>query len=328
MVQSKRISTIDCLRGLAAISVCYYHLTSGNAHYLPSNSFIKKIGVHGYLGVEIFFIISGFILLLSLYESKYSLKNYFTFILKRLTRIDIPYFAIIIVCILLGYLSTLSPLYKGIPFSIDYVNLALHIGYLTSIMNKSWINPVFWTLALEFQFYLSIALLYPLLINKKISFYIFIALSLITSYFAQTNDFLFKYLPFFCLGIVLFKYYKKLISFKVFLILSSCIFLFILFRFNYQHFIASAIPLILFYKDDISNKLFLFLGKISYSIYLLHVPFGMRIINLADSLATNYRLKEFIVFIDLLIIVGISFLFYRFVEKPAVRLSRKFVYKH
>jgi len=324
----KRIRTIDCLRGIAAISICYYHFTWGNGHYLPANSIVKKIGGDGYLGVEIFFIISGFILPLSLHNSNYSLKNYFTFILKRLTRIDIPYFVTIILCILFAYIRTLSPSYKVPAFSTDYIRIILHIGYLPSIFHKAWLNPAFWTLALEFQFYLLIALFFPLLIHKKIYLYIFIALSLVASYFSQTDDFLFKYLPFFCLGITIFKYYRSLMCFREFLASIVCLFTFILLRFDYHYLFASAIPLVIFYEDDINNKLLLFLGKISYSIYLLHIPIGMRIINLSDSLISNYHLKELIVFINLLFIIGISFLFYKFVEKPAVILSKKIIYKH
>jgi peptidoglycan/LPS O-acetylase OafA/YrhL len=327
MKQEKRISTIDCLRGLAAISVCFFHFVYGNSHYLPSDNYIKRIGSYGFLGVDIFFILSGFILPLSLEYSNYSLKNYFTFILKRLIRIDIPYLITILLCLALAYFSSISPLYKGLPFYIDYLGIALHIGYLTSIFGRSWINPVFWTLALEFQFYLLIAVFYPLLIKKGAYLYIFIALSLTGSYFIQTNNFIFSYLPFFCLGIVFFKFYRSYINVKTFLIITGCIYMFLLLKFDFTHFIASLIPLILFYKDNIANKTLLFLGKISYSMYLLHIPIGMRIINITDSLITDLTLKSFVVFFNILLVVYISYLFNRLVETPAMALSKKIVYK-
>lgn len=327
MTPEKRVSAIDCLRGLAALSVCFFHFVHGNGHYLPPANYLKKIGSCGFLGVEIFFIISGFILPLSLESSNYSLKNYFPFILKRLIRIDIPYLVVILLGIVLAYLSTLSPFYKGLPFYIDYINIALHIGYLTSIFGKAWINPAFWTLALEFQFYLLIALIYPLLIRKGAYLHVFIALSLISSYFIQTNDFIFSYLPFFCLGIVFFKYYRSFIDFKTFLTLAISIYVFVLLKFDYRYVIASLLPLVIFYKYDIANKLLLFLGKISYSIYLLHIPIGTRIINITDSLVQDPSIKSLVVFMDILLVVGVSYLFNTFVETPAVALSKKIVYK-
>src|SRR5207244_1915888 len=74
---ARRIEAIQGLRGLAAFSVCWFHFTNGNPTFL-SPGILKSSGTLGGLGVEIFFVISGFIVPYSLYTSGYmtDLQNY------------------------------------------------------------------------------------------------------------------------------------------------------------------------------------------------------------------------------------------------------------
>ena len=63
MIKSKRIESLDALRGLAALAVMLRHYTTifSVDYDVPSNfNFEFK---YGYLGVELFFLISGFVIL-------------------------------------------------------------------------------------------------------------------------------------------------------------------------------------------------------------------------------------------------------------------------
>ena len=70
-----------------------------------------------------------------------------------------------------------------------------------------------------------------------------------------------------------------------------------------------------------------FLGKISFSLYLLHVPIGGRIINFGGRYA-NTGWKVWLVLLAALIITLIvSWFFYKLVEFPSQLLSKKIKYK-
>ena len=56
----------------------------------------------GWAGVEVFFVISGFIIPFTLWQSGYRLKNYARFILKRIIRLDPPYLLSILLAIALA----------------------------------------------------------------------------------------------------------------------------------------------------------------------------------------------------------------------------------
>lgn len=321
-----QVKTIDCLRGVAALMVCFYHFVCGNGAYLPEDNILKIIGRHGYLGIEIFFIISGFILPYSMEKNNYTLKNYWKFISKRILRLDPPYITVIILTLILGYIGTLLPSYRGLPVQIDVVQIALHLGYITAIFDKDWINPVFWTLALEFQFYLILALIYPIISKTKHHMYFLTMCCLLFSYFSDNEAYILKFLPFFSLGINFFFFYTSKLKLPEFILIIVCIYSFILLKFNISYLISSLVPLIIFYNDQISNKTLLFLGKISYSIYLLHVPIGMKIINFSEPKVANINWRGMIVFVDLMLLVVVSYFFYKFIELPAIKLSKKIKY--
>ncbi|RZL55313.1 MAG: acyltransferase, partial [Pedobacter sp.] len=105
----------DYIRAFASLMVAVYHL---GGKVLPVLNY-------GWLGVEMFFFLSGFIICWAL-PLDYSIKKHgYTFIKKRLIRIEPPYIISIVILILLT-----SVFEKGV--SIDYKNVFLHIGYLNS----------------------------------------------------------------------------------------------------------------------------------------------------------------------------------------------------
>ena len=63
-------------------------------------------------------------------------------------------------------------------------------------------------------------------------------------------------------------------------------------------------------------------GTISYSIYLVHTPFGMRVINLAVRLPADTAYRYMAVIVALFVSVISAALFWKFVELPAQRWAR------
>ena len=228
MIKNEKIDAIDSLRGIAALMVCVFHL-SNNPNFLPKGNIVREVGQYGWTGVEIFFIISGFVIPYSMYKAKYELKNIKNFLFRRITRIEPPYLVSILLIIVLAYISTLNPYYRGTGFEIDYINLFLHIGYLNIFTEYPFYSPVYWTLAIEFQYYIIIALAFPLVMRKSIV-YLGIVLGVWygLSFLIPNGNFIFKYMPYFGLGIILFRNYVK-IDTEVYFYVASILLLGILF---------------------------------------------------------------------------------------------------
>ncbi|MDR3715393.1 MAG: acyltransferase family protein, partial [Puia sp.] len=85
---AREISSIELLRGIASAMVCYFHLARGNERYLPDTSIVRRMGDWGWTGVEIFFVISGFVIPYSMFVKNYSAGNFLAFLKKRIIRIE------------------------------------------------------------------------------------------------------------------------------------------------------------------------------------------------------------------------------------------------
>src|SRR3954466_1743461 len=106
MVGSERQESVEVLRGIAAFSVMWFHLTNGNNLFLANDSLLKASGAYGYLGVQLFFVISGFIIPYSLSLRTYQIKrDGLAFLGRRIVRIEPAYLVSAIVTVLLQVAS-------------------------------------------------------------------------------------------------------------------------------------------------------------------------------------------------------------------------------
>jgi peptidoglycan/LPS O-acetylase OafA/YrhL len=154
--QNRIIPTLDGWRGFAVIGVILFHGRSG---FFRDNSEAMKLSAHGYLGVNLFFAISGFLicgLLLKEYESDGGI-NLRRFYLRRCFRILPPYYAMLAVLCVLSILGAIRLNYSDLPacllFYRNYTPLGIDFqgGFYTAH---------FWTLAIEEHFYL----IFPMLL--------------------------------------------------------------------------------------------------------------------------------------------------------------------
>jgi peptidoglycan/LPS O-acetylase OafA/YrhL len=319
----RRITAVDMLRGIASLFVCIFHFTNGNQNYLSNGYWLKDLGDFGWVGVEIFFVISGFIIPYSLYNTRYQVKNFKKFLLKRIGRIEPPYFLSIVLILALNYLSMLSPYFKGKPFSIDYFNLLLHVAYLIDFFKETWLNSVFWTLAIEFQFYLLIGLLFPFINHRKLgTFLIVISLLLLSNILIKSSVTIFHHIPYFLLGISIFRRKIGMDRQKPTWIIELILLAVIYLQYGFVSVISAGFTwVILVGFERWENKWVLWLGRISYSLYLVHVPFGGRLINLSMNFFHTDLSRTFILLITLIITLCFSYLFYKCVELPAIKFS-------
>jgi hypothetical protein len=157
-----RNDTVDALRGFAAVAVCFFHFTLGTSHFVDV-SILRGVGSYGWLGVEVFFVISGFIVPYAMTNARYSLDQWPRFVAKRLIRLEPPYLVSIAVVIVLSLASSIATGFRRPAVDVTLSQLADHFGYLNGYLGLPWLNSVYWSLAIEFH-YVLIGITLPALI--------------------------------------------------------------------------------------------------------------------------------------------------------------------
>lgn len=308
--------------------VMLFHYTASTSIQLLDENPLRIVGAYGHLGVEMFFILSGFVIPYSMYASSYKIDAIGKFLLKRSIRIEIPYLVLIALEVLLIYASSFTPWKNGVSERLNAYNIVLHVGYLNGILGRPWLIPVFWTLAIEFQFYLLIAILFPLLLQTEVFNRIaVVAIVALFSFFFPHPYLFFNYGLLFLAGILAFQFMIGVIKRQEFFVFVACVMVLLYFQREPLSLVvvASTLTVILFFKLDF--KWSAFLGMISYSIYLIHVPFGGRLLMLTQMYSQSEWTKTVLIVIYLGSTVFVAWLFYLFVEKPSLLLSRKVKYK-
>jgi peptidoglycan/LPS O-acetylase OafA/YrhL len=322
--KKKYLSSVTLIRGIAALAVCLFHFTKG---FLSNSSSLTEVLLpYAWIGVEVFFVISGFVIPYALLGLPFKGRHYGGYLLKRLVRIEPAYLASIALIIGLNYISTLFTIYEGPVFYVSGYNILLHLGYLVEFFNGTWMNPVYWTLAIEFQYYLVIGFLLILWNrNNKYLTVITLLAFLALSFIPQDAVRFLKHTDIFTIGIIGAFYKKQIINKKYFLLFVILIGAVIYYHHAYVIATLSigAILGIAFLNNIRNFKWLIFFGNISYSLYLLHVPIGGRVINLSKRFAFDYTGKLVVIFFAMLASVLAAWLFYVFIEKPSHKLSRK-----
>lgn len=161
-----RLQSIDALRGIAALGVVLYHAVMQTGNAVPNNLFqwpvksIHFLSSFGYIGVFLFFVISGFCIHLQWAKSRangtpYKI-NFVSFWKRRFRRLYPPYLLTLALFFLMVALSV------GIDVTHFFIyDVVMHLLMLHNLDPNTCysINGVFWTLAIEEQLYLAYFLL-------------------------------------------------------------------------------------------------------------------------------------------------------------------------
>ncbi|MFI5221941.1 MAG: acyltransferase family protein [Bacteroidia bacterium] len=330
-----RLSTVDMMRGIASLAVLFYHITHNHSFYgdfLTDADYLKKTGAFGWLGVQMFFVISGFVIPYTLYNNQYQIRFFLKFLSKRWLRIEPPYIVSILMLIGVGFFY--SKIYRNYPYSIDWKQLYLHLFYLPQFFNVPWMNAIFWTLALEFQYYLVMAFTFQFFAHEK-KWVRYATLMIFASihFVLPETRFLTSYSSLFLAGIVIFMHRAKLLNTAETLVFIALCTIYAFFQFPKDSLSISIVLLIsslmiLFLKYDPSwGK---FTGKISYSLYLTHGVIGHNIImfSMYSNFVRNYYpFRVLMVFIGITASITFAWYYYKFIEKPSQDMSKKISYK-
>ena len=324
------VPVLDHLRGMAALAVTFFHFTNGNAGYLQEGDVLKQLGSVGWLGVEAFFVISGFVIPYSLYIRAYQPGEFFQFMVRRLKRLEPPYLACIALILILNVLSSIAPGFRGSPSDLTWQALFAHFAYLNAIFDYGWMNPVFWTLAIEFQFYIFVALIFGYAAHASPLVRVGTILIISIAGFLGTGNkaLLLHWLPLFAIGIVTFQFHVKLLTTSQYVLMLIPVSMLCLAGVGAGETVVGICTalLIALMGDRRPSRLFrplALLGVVSYSLYLLHVPIGGRVINLGSRLPDSILYRYPVIVLALLVSIAAAYFFWRYIERPSQRWSKQ-----
>ena len=331
---------IEILRGFSVLIVLLYHF---KFDFLESN-----FSSSGYIGVDIFFVISGYIITKIFFEDKYS--SILKFYSRRFSRLMPALVSVISVSLIVAYfIFDLFILKKNINSSISiFVGLSNFFFWLTSTIyglaeKNSMIFLHTWSLSVEFQFYI----IYPFLLfyfkDKFIKFFLVVIffLSYISIYYLFEKHNLFNFYSSFsrifeivagCLSFIFEKeirsyFNKKYHGYLYFLGFILILFFMLILHNEDNHpnpqsliFILGTCIMLIFYNKNLKFLLNIGLdklGKISYSLYLLHFP----IIVFLNYLVVEYNDGKKL--LSLLLCFGLSYISYYSIENKFRKLNFK-----
>lgn len=317
-----RLFNLDILRGLAALIVCFYHFRRD-----MFSGLYNSIASYGLYGVDVFFVISGFVIPFALHKSKYSYHKTLSFWLSRFVRLYPAYFFASAIGIGLWYASTLVPGFRGAPPPPVMLNQILsNLFLICDLTGQKWFLGVAWTLAIEAQYYVLIALMFPLLTNSRHAIQTIAVSTWILFPLLSPNSFLvFHWTTLFGMGLLIMLYQTNMISMRMLAIgLVLCFGTQWLTRGGASAVTGLGTALFIFLAPPFRfSGLLIWIGGISYSLYLLHQPFGGRVINFFERYPDSWCAIMLGLPLAMAGSIGIAFIFFKFVEWPSHQLARK-----
>lgn len=211
------LRALDGLRGFACLAVVAHHCYFSVGQYTWPLG-LPKLFSYGYLGVEIFFVLSGFCLAYPLLKHPTRPDDWARYARHRLRRIFPPYWAAYLLFLVLSLLihwQQIEPLVQTRLLSVPNLRQFLYTFPLVAV----WFNPAFWTLTVEVRWYATLP--FCVKIARKIGLGLLLLLSVIGSAaFAMFENQLPGrirfvigplplFLPLFVMGIVLAAFYVR-----------------------------------------------------------------------------------------------------------------------
>lgn len=340
-----RLEAIDGLRGLAIILVVLFHFFQRFPEHYPYGDAIFRPAVHGYLGVHLFFIISGFVIALTL-GRKPTLVH---FAFGRFVRL----WPAMLVCSTLTFLilthgKTDFALSRQVGWQAFLPSLTFTAPAIWQpLVGKThWIDGAYWSLFVEVRFYFLAAVACSIFGVERLTHVIW-ALLLVAypglmvleqiqpgGAVPKLWDLIFftQYLPLFCIGLACFEIFSGRRDLLVFLILATSIALSIAGSSGSVEkiFIGGSAAWFLYYSlyrtgfvvDILRFRPLTFFGSISYSLYLIHQYVGVYLISLLpDGLHAMAYLALVMSVAGILSLL--AYAIFRWIEVPANQSWRR-----
>jgi exopolysaccharide production protein ExoZ len=349
-VQKKNnLNLIQVLRGIASLLVVLFHTTI-NVNSNLKKEFCFNSFTFGGAGVDIFFVLSGFIITYSSLNALKTSNNPFSFLRRRFVRIFPAYWVVITLFIIVQLFF--SSFYNSSLNDFEILNIAATYFLLPG---HRMINGVSWTLTYELFFYLlfSIAFIIP---NKKAALLLGILYAIVITVlpvlqynFTNSNTWIqliiFPMNTEFFMGILaalivpkipqkispsliiagsLFFLGGAVLYNKGYNVVSNGFNRVLLFGIPSFFIITGIVKYELTHKINVHNFL-LKLGEASYSLYLLHLPLVVAAIKIIGKLGLqNAVIIHCLLIFIVAAICCFSILFFNCIEKPVISKLNSF----
>jgi peptidoglycan/LPS O-acetylase OafA/YrhL len=338
---------LDALRGLAILAVLFLHLSEHgrNSGDELVHRWIWPVLSHGYLGVQLFFVISGYCIVAAVYGMRGKERPIPQFLLRRVRRIFPPYWWSILLVAMLGFGTMMMAKKTWIDvFSMSCGDWLANVLLLQEPLQTPDLNMVYWSLSIEMQFYILMS--FCLLSSDLAEFYlvvISIACAMLLSLQRAIPGTVLAYWPEFACGIAAFYWITAEYRWRgtPWLIAASAAVTAgvvwaqtngAITEGETGHFslpikltfcMVVGVVLICTYRFDAAisrlriSRIFAWLGTISYSLYLIHVPVATRVFNLGERATTLQGLRWLgYAAASFLVVLLCGVMFYRCCERP------------
>lgn len=335
-VKTNRYEELDALRGIAVLMVVFFHYTMGR----PEANWGFKLGI---TGVELFFMISGFVIIISIGRVTQGID----FVINRASRLYPTYWAAVTFTFTLMILQHLF--HHPYSSSVRWVDYLANMTMFQHYLQVPNLDGPYWTLIIEMNFYAGVLILFYLSWLKHVNTISIIVciLTVLTVHFLWNNFsiFVFKVLPllnFFPLFFAGILFYRistdRRNQVRDYCLILLCLLcqLLLFHRGRANGFISHveyAMMLTTFFGSFvlfvngklgfIVNRSTLFMGKISYALYLTHQFLSLNVIIpfLTKTLHINFWVASLLVALP--IAVAIASLFTFAIEIPYSRVMRQ-----
>jgi peptidoglycan/LPS O-acetylase OafA/YrhL len=309
---TQRWVAIDYLRGIAVLLVCFCHFQ----RCLPE--IIREHVVDlGKTGVQVFFVVSGFIIPYGLFRANYKLSQIGRFHVKRFLRLQPPYLLALGMFFVISAAATLAK-HEELQWSwTDILNSAVY----------RWVppeNPVYWTLLIELKYYVFISVAFSLFFGPRWLAVTCLMLSSLFVHFFYGYSEQIRHCTFFMLGFIAARHALGLSrTFEMAALITLVVVTGLHASTSLQLIVGVCTALLILYMPTFNSRVLAYFGAISYSLYLIHFPIGVKLINLLDS-HTPGAVRIFLSLLALGASVAVAEIIFRLAEKPATRWSQGF----
>ena len=319
LLKKDHLAQLDILRVLAAFAVCAFHL---NWH---SNNIVNQVFNFGYLGVDVFFCLSGFLTPLVFGRGNYRYSKVKAFLVSRFFRLYPAFLAIALIEICLYYFGCSLLGYGSHPDRVTWARTMANFFLIADFVGEDWYIVLFWTLAVEVQFYLLMIVSFPLLASKnKWVAPLFIVCLAIGPLLVGKGNTILTYTALFGCGTSVFLYFTDRINYYLALgLIAFCTVIEMYTISYYAAFTAAFTAMAIIHLPQLESKAIKFLSKISYSFFLIHITIGGAVLYQLRDIPNSW-FGELLVFIAATLMSGlVATGFFYLIENPFHKFARK-----
>ena len=342
---SERFVFVDALRGIAATGVMLCHLLMASPLLERFGRFGPNVVGIGARGVQIFFVISGFVIAHSLRATPLTGREAGRFILRRQARLDPPYWVMLLIAMAVWRLHNRIHGTHALP--VTWGDFVVNAAYLQRILQRPDLLHVGWTLCIEIQFYLAFIVLLRLgtrtgETNAAGPSRAVVAMVFLTALAALPLDPNLTHMarwagpawPYFAAGALCYWAVRRQAPVWPLAVLSAGMIaagVWIGDKDQSPAF-AGVVTVGAIYLVGRARRLgtlwgnrpVQYLGRISYSIYLTHIPITVNLLHVGERFVGRRQMTSVCCLVATSVAgIGVAHAYYLAVERPSMRLAKR-----